>query len=176
MNLPPVQFLTGQPIALAENEILQVQAQLSLGGEHTISALTVNVIVFLADRFVAAPADGQLFWIGGGGSGTANPLQWTPVQASGGTGGALPAGTYGVVALEHRSTTAIAARLQFPGATYRPGVISVQSEFSQTNPAFYTGPFGLLGTFESFAPPILEVLCASADTQHITFLGVIKLT
>jgi hypothetical protein len=176
MNLPPVQFLGGQPIPLAENEVLQAQVQLKLNTSGTLTALNVSVVVFLADRMVAAPADGQLFWLGGGTTGTASPLQWTPIQGSGGAGGALPAGTYGVVAMEHRSATAIAARIQFPGATYRPGVISVRDAFSQTNPTFYTGPFGIVGTFESFAPPVLEVLCAEPDTEHDMFLGVIKLS
>lgn len=177
VNQPGMQLLFDHPIVLAENEVLQARVQVKLPAAATLNDIMITVIVFMADQLVAVPNAGQIFWVGGGGmTATASPMQWTTVPSPAGSGGVFPDGRYALLALEHWSPTAVAARVHFPGGIYRPGVISVRDNTSRTNVAFYNYPFGIMGIFSSFAPPILEVLCEEADTDHALFMAVVKLS
>ena len=177
VNQPGMQLLFDHPIVLAENEVLQAQAYAQLPAAGTLNSFLLTVVVFMADQMTAPPSAGQIFWVGGGTMpGTAVPMRWTALPSPTGSGGTFPDGKYAVLAMEHWSNTAVAARVHFPGGIYRPGVISVRDNFSRTNVAFYNYPFGIMGIFSSFAPPILEVLCEEADTEHSMYVAVMKLS
>lgn len=177
VNQPGMQLLFDHPIVLTENEVLQAKVMVKLPEAGTLGEFMVTVIVFMADQFTPVPRDGQIFWVGGGGmTTTAVPMKWTTVPSPAGSGGVFPDGKYAVLAVEHWSATAVAARVFFPGGIFRPGVISVRENTARTNVAFYNYPFGIMGIFSSFAPPILEVLCEEADTEHNMTLAVVKLS
>lgn len=96
----------------------------------------------------------------------------------------IPAGAYAVIGFEHWSPTAIAARLSFPGMYLRPGTLSSASPPSLLNQGFnagirserlfYEGGIGVYGSFQSFAPPSLEVLTTNGDTTFEAYLTVIR--
>jgi hypothetical protein len=92
----------------------------------------------------------------------------------------LPQGLYTVVGFEHWSPGALAARLVFPGMHMRPGTLSMAGGTTtfqaskRTDRIFYEGGIGVYGSFNSFAPPSLEVLAANADTLHEGYLTVIR--
>ncbi len=173
---PGVQLLTNQAIAINENEVLQAKVRVQVSADLTdITSFVLSVVVFLNDKVVAPPSDGQLFWIGGPFEGTtAQPGKWTTLAWPTGTGGLLPDGRYALMAVEHWSLTAVAARVQFAGGIYRPGVISVRGKFERTHEAFYECRFGVLGLFSSFALPQFEVLCTDADTLHNVTYAVMR--
>lgn len=89
----------------------------------------------------------------------------------------LPYGRYAVVGMQATIGDAMLARLAFPGQTqYRPGVPVVEAYGSYVNPqVFRMGNFGLFGTFDSTAQPLLEVLGHTAGSEAcVVLLDLIK--
>lgn len=89
----------------------------------------------------------------------------------------LPYGKYAVVGMTSIAGDCVFARLAFPGQTqYRPGVPNVEAYGSYVNPQMFRfGNFGLFGTFDSTAQPLLEVLGHTAGSEaFVVLLDIIK--
>ena len=84
----------------------------------------------------------------------------------------LPYGKYAVVGMDAQCGDAMFARLAFPGQTqFRPGVPVVEAYGSYTNPQIFRyGNFGLFGTFDSTAQPLVEVLGHTAGSEAGVYL------
>lgn len=106
-------------------------------------------------------------------------LQWQPAALS--ADDTLQVGRYSIIGLHVVNTTAIAARLIFPGAPVvgglpqiRPGCLTVTSDNSQNFYQLRYGIPGEYGQFESFALPQTEVVGIVAPTAATeTFLDIV---
>lgn len=106
-------------------------------------------------------------------------LQWQPGALT--ADDTLQVGRYSIIGMHVVNTTALAARLIFPGAPIagglpqiRPGVCSISSDNSFQFRQFRFGTMGEYGQFESFALPQTEVLggaAPNASTQ--TFFDIV---
>jgi len=87
---------------------------------------------------------------------------------------ALPVGRYAVVGARFQSAGLVAARFVFRDSPWRPGVLCVDDENDQQHPMFRFGGLGILGEFESIAPPTVDFLAISADANPTGVLDVVQ--
>lgn len=87
---------------------------------------------------------------------------------------ALPAGKYQVVGLDVVGANLVFARLRFPDTTLLPGVVARQSQANGPFERFRFGRSGLLGEFESIAPPTLQVFGTATTTTQVVYLDLVK--
>jgi len=88
-------------------------------------------------------------------------------------GSVLPAGTYQVVGMLASGANLVAARLVFPGGTFRPGVPCNTATGENLFPMFRNGYAGVFGAFDTNQPPTLDALGVT-DTSQLVFLDLIK--
>lgn len=91
----------------------------------------------------------------------------------------LPFGRYALVGAQAIMGDAMFVRFAFPGQTqFRPGIPNTEAYGDYVNPQmFRMGNFGLFGTFESTAQPLVEVLGHTAGSEAGVFLlDLIKLS
>lgn len=108
------------------------------------------------------------------------PGPWTPVRATTAAAAVtadtwtarnitlaqtLPKGVYAVGGMRVQSTSLIAARLVFPGQSYRPGVLGCDADADIQPGIFRRGGLGELGRFTNDSPPQVELLCDAADNE-----------
>jgi hypothetical protein len=88
----------------------------------------------------------------------------------------MAAGKYQVVGMRFQSTTAIAARLLFPGQYTRPGCLGCVLSSDIVPGRFRNGNAGVWGEFQADTPPSIDILCNAADAAAVQFfwLDVIK--
>lgn len=125
---------------------------------------------------------GESFWLrytaqtspdGSPANSVVSPLRWSQLNPV--FDQVIPSGTYEVIGFEHAGTTAIGARLIFPGSVYRPGTIANTSVAQRTFEGFYNGSFGIYGTFQTISPPAVEVLCTATDAApHEGYMRLIR--
>lgn len=96
--------------------------------------------------------------------------------------GTLPSGRYAIVGMDiyFVSGTAVnilAARLTLPGSPWRPGVLAQGSASSRSAEIFRDGSPGVMGVFDSFSGPGLEVFCdaAASDLKYAGTLRLVRL-
>jgi hypothetical protein len=80
----------------------------------------------------------------------------------------LEGGTYAVYGMQAFFATSLLARLIFPGQVMRPGCLGQATAVSRSAPAFWGG-LGLWGKFDTFSPPIIEVMDTAA--AGVTYTG-----
>jgi len=68
----------------------------------------------------------------------------------------------------------IAARLVFPGYSWRPGVIGRTSASQPDIEIFRYGKFGVFGEFDHNRPPTVDFFSSSADTSETVYLDLVK--
>lgn len=88
-------------------------------------------------------------------------------------GSILPAGTYQVVGMLAEGANLVAARLVFPGGTFRPGVPANSDPGTNLFPEFRDGAAGVFGEFDTNQPPTLDALGVT-DTAQNLILDLIK--
>lgn len=86
----------------------------------------------------------------------------------------LPGGRYNVLGFKVQATTGVLARLIFPRQGMRPMVPCYDGVNDQDAEIFRGGRLGVLGNFENFVPPKLELLSTGADQNPIVYLDVAK--
>ena len=86
----------------------------------------------------------------------------------------LPSGRYAVIGATFEGSSIVFGRLIFPGQTWRPGCLGIGEEPYPGSQKFRLGRKGLWGHFEHHAPPQVEYLCRSADTEQVVYLDVIQ--
>lgn len=155
-----VQDWSAGPIELKAGESLRMRATMRA------ASLRAFGLAWLCDRFEAVPP-GQIYAIPYQNSGSTVPTSgsWTQVGLQ--LSQPLPAGLWGIVGLQHVQTGVLAARLQLAGSPMSPGTLAVPNVRSQVGPALATGRRGLLGKFNSYALPTLQVLAPGAGTTPV---------
>ena len=162
----------------------QVQSPSDVSYAYAIDLWT---FVWLSDGLVPLPP-GDMFWV-------AAPLSFAATDIR--TGGwsafyddsrsPLPAGKYAVVGFDYHAVDpestnkdpTLAARLVFPGQAWRPGIAAVNGQYTRNECAAYDGRLGVLGFFDAFAPPTLEVFAIGTPTAPIkpfASLGLIRIS
>lgn len=165
---PNVAVFADRPPLYASSDLMGVDAE-------STGTTQVSAIIFAADKVEPIP-QGESFWIRSSWTTTAVTANaWSTLVGTGVLLPQLPDGVYAVIGLEHISAAGIAARLILPGQTLRPGTISGNAATNRTARAFYEGELGLMGTYQAFAPPSIEVFCTGADTVHTVALRLIKI-
>jgi hypothetical protein len=162
----PYLDLFENPIPLTAAEQLE-----ALGAGDETSSEYKTILVWLG-RGPITPYKGPYYTVRGTGSTTLTAYAWTNVAIT--LGQTLPAGRYQVVGFRAQSTGAIAARLVFPGGTWRPGVIAYDSVADVESPRFRFGNCGVFGEFAHDQPPTVDFLSVSADTSQVVWLDIIK--
>lgn len=88
----------------------------------------------------------------------------------------LPAGIYALVGMQVMAANVLGARLIFPGASFRPGVIPVAADQNITQSIFVDGTLGVFGQFENVNLPNLEIFLGSgANAAQEIFLDVVRM-
>ena len=146
------------------------EVSLLINNSGATSASNV-LVMFWGTSLDQVPA-GDIYSIHGLSTTPAVPGQWT--QLNMGWDQTLPQGTYTVIGSQHLGATAIAHRFFFRPQLFRPGFVSVQSGSNITEPSYYFGGWGVLGSFNTYTWPVVEVLCGSNDVAHDVVMNMIK--
>lgn len=150
------------------NAVEEISMQANLGG--TAAAYT-TVVLFMGESLDPAPP-GDPYTLHGVSTSTANANAWTQIGIT--WDQTIPAGTYTVIGTQHQSATAICHRLNFRQKGLRPGFLSLNSLGNMTDPSYYFGGWGSLGTFTTTVYPFFEVFCNGADAAHDICMTMIK--
>lgn len=86
----------------------------------------------------------------------------------------IPYGLYEVVGMDVVGANLIAARLLFQAGGPRPGVLARTTHATKPDSRFRFGSLGSFGTFQSTAPPSIQLFGSAAPTTQEIFLDVIK--
>lgn len=150
------------------NAVEEVSLQANLGGAGSLP----NVAVLFAGTSLDMVPAGDIYSLHGTSTTAAVPMQWTPINIT--WDQTIPAGNYTMIASQQQSTNAIAHRWVFKTAVMRPGFLSVTAIPNISEPSWYYGGWGILGTFNTYTYPQMEVLCNVADTAHDCVMNIIK--
>jgi hypothetical protein len=160
--------LRANPLALIPGEQLNLESL-----ANPAAAQIQWGVVWLADT-VPAPATGRMFTVRATSATAAVAGTWTNAALT--FDEDLPRGRYAVVGLFPISAGMIAARLNFVGGGYTPGVLGSDLAQDLQHPMFRYGGLGVLGEFEDIEPPTIDVLAVSADATQEFFLDLIQLS
>lgn len=150
------------------NAVEEISVQMNIGG----AANAVNTAVIFAGTSIDPVPQGDTYTLHGTATTAAVAGAWTqivPVWDQ-----TIPAGIYSVIASQHQSANAIAHRIFFKDQLLRPGFLSINALTNITDPSYYYGGWGLLGSFNTTAYPTIEVYCNGADAAHDLTLTFVK--
>lgn len=152
------------------NAVEEVSLQMTVGG--TVNAYNA-ALMFWGNSLDPVPP-GDIYALHGTSSTAATANAWSQVSVT--WDQTLPAGTYAIIGSQHQSTNAWAHRFIFrdPTQQLRPGFLSQVSLANITEPSYYYGGWGKLGTFNTYTYPNVEVLCNGADASHDVVMNMIK--
>jgi hypothetical protein len=168
----PEIYVPKVPLKLADTEEIMVVAQ---NTNNTTARDIVAVLALALDTLPAIPT-GEPFVVKCTGTTTLTPFEWTSVKLIPEV--TLPVGTYAITGMLPISSGCIAARLLIPGQVWRPGVFGVAG----SEPSALDFAQGLLdklpryemGRFPHNAIPEVQFLSASADTDEVVYLELVK--
>jgi hypothetical protein len=142
------------------NAVEEVSVQMNIGG----TANALNYAVMFWGTSLDPVPQGDLYTLHGTSATAAVANTWTLVPIT--WDQTIPAGTYTVVSSQHQSTNAIAHRFFFKDQLLRPGFLSITSLGNISDPTYYYGGWGALGTFNTTAYPTAEVFVNGSDAAH----------
>ena len=152
------------------NAVEEVSLQLNIGG--TANACNY-AIMFWGSSLDPVPA-GDIFALHGTATTAAVANLWTQIVVT--WDQTIPAGNYAVIGSNHQSATGLAHRFFFKDQVMRPGYISTTSLGNLSEPSYYYGGWGKLGTFNTYTYPTIEVLCNGADAAHDVVMNMIRVS
>lgn len=164
---PGVYDMTDAPLAIPKADEIAVEGTQSGGVAETMFAL----LVFGFGR--RELPNGPRYRVRGTSAITGVTGSWVSGSLTMDT--VLPRGNYAVIGMDVIGAGLFGARLIFPGASYRPGVLARQSAGLPPSKLFTNGVLGVLGEFDSVNVPNLEIIQLSANTAQVTFLDLVKL-
>jgi hypothetical protein len=170
-NKPNLCDFRERPISFAPNDELEVDVSNNLGA----ATEQETVGLWISRGLEPVPAGKPIYPIRftAAIAGVANVWQSGAITL----GQTLPPGDYAVVNMHIQSATIIFGRLIFPGdnVNMRPGVIGSQVIGQSNGFEGRHAPFGIMGRFNNFAPPQLEIFCTGADAAQIGYLDLMPL-
>lgn len=150
------------------NAIEEVSVTFNIGG--AANAFTTAVL-FVGEMLDPVPP-GDVFSLHGTATTAAVANAWTQVNVV--WDQTIPSGKYTVVGSQVQSATAIAHRWYFRNRPLKPGFISLTSLGNISDPSYYFGGWGSLGSFDTTVYPFLEVFCNGADAAHDVVINMVK--
>ena len=182
---PSLAVLLDNPIQLKCSEPLMIEMA-SAAAVNTDNGVAV---LWFCDEITPIPSGAKLdaFWIHYIVTAPASlaPGAWIPSSIQFDQN--LPQGAYAVIGFSHFGPSALAARLSFPGSPFKPGTLAQNGNgvaavgsggAARTHRVFTEGDLGILGTFQTFALPSVEIVVAvntDSPVLHEGFLRVIRL-
>ncbi len=153
------------------NAVEEVSMQVNVGG--TANALA-TAIMFWGQGITPAPA-GDVFALHGTSTTAAVSLSWTQIAVT--WDQTIPAGTYAVIGSQHQSTNALAHRFIFRDLqqVLRPGFASINALANISEPSYYFGGWGVLGTFNTYTYPNIEVFVNGTDNSHDVVMNIVRI-
>lgn len=156
-----------EPLPLRAGDPLSVTATVLEGTGS--SNLEVHALLWLADGCDPIP-DAPSLWV---------EFEVVTVPSTQGAWSAvsirfrrpLPGRKFAILGLDYVQAGALAARLALPGSALKPGVPARQTIGERRARLFDSMHLGVLGTFDGFAPPTLEVLIPSTATAGTAARG-----
>lgn len=165
---PNVYDATDGPISIPRaDEIAMESTNVGAGAENH----AILVVFGFGQRMIP---EGQRYRIRGTAAITASAGTWQNGSIVLDT--VLPAGMYALVGLDVVGTNLFAARLVFPGASFRPGCLCRNSAGVIPATQFRSGPLGVYGEFDSVNVPNLDVLSLGANTSQVVYMDVIRIS
>lgn len=153
------------PLTLTATEKLVVKGSVISGPQNTI------VVMCLADT-LPVPVSGNVRTIKATVNVTTTSYEWSSGTLT--LTQALKSGTYDLVGLIVPNQDVIAARVIFPGAGWRPGLIGTTFTTSELLNKYLFGNFGVYGSFTHIQLPQVELLTSTSLTNPTVYLQVIK--
>jgi len=130
------------------------------------------VIMGLQESFQPVPA-GEIWTMHGTSTTSTNAGEWTTITIS--WSDELPAGSWALVGGLAQSTTGIAYRWVLEGQDLRPGGVCTTSLANRTADMFYGGGLGVLGKFQAWNPPRIQMLESSASSDIDVFMQFMRI-
>ncbi len=158
--LPAIMSVADWPWKVSSQEEIAVEVTRSGNSQRPILGL-----LWLEDRREVVPA-GDNYWIRGrvgAPAGADDPVNVGWDSASVTYDQTLAAGRYAVIGCVYKGDTTYAARLVFDDQVWRPGTLALNKAADQIPDMFRDGSLGILGRFESYSPPRLEVMRVSGQ-------------
>lgn len=152
------------PVALRQNENIDIQCSSSDAG-----AQTYNAILQVGNRQYPQPA-GPSYNIHATGATTLGAGAWTRVPLT--FDDNLPAQLYSIIGMQALSATGILSRLNVPNLQYAPGVPTITSIANRMFWSQYDTTFGEWGRFTNTTVPALEQFSTAADTAQQVWLRI----
>lgn len=158
--------LTQNPIELPATE--QLRAYIT-----NTAADVESLLIQLTDGAYANVA-GEVQTVKASGTTTLSAGLWTNVPIT--ISQNLPVGRYQVVGMRYEGATAIAGRLVFTGAYWRPGCPGHTAKSDLDYPKFRRGGFGVWGEFSTSVIPSVDCLASAADTAQTIYLDLVQVS
>ncbi len=136
----------------------EFQPQIDNGGNAEFE----HVVMGLQESFEPVPS-GEIWTMRGTSSTSTTANEWTTITIT--WSDELPAGNWALVGGVVKSTTGIAYRWVIEGQDLRPGGICTTAAGNRTAEVFYAGRLGVLGRFQAWNPPRVQMLETSASTD-----------
>lgn len=153
------------PLTLTSTEKLIVKGQGTTAGADTI------VVLCLGDS-LPTPVSGNIRTIKATVNVTTTPYEWSSGTLT--LTQSLKSGTYDLVGLIVPDPRVITARVIFPGAGWRPGILGTTFTTSELLNKYLFGNFGVYGSFTHIQLPQLELLTTTTITNPVVYLQLIK--
>lgn len=148
----------------------QISVEHTLGGAAPEAEFSVVFFRFARREQPAGPTYNILF------TGTITGVTGAWANGAMTPDSTLPAGKYAITGMHAFGTNLVAARLIFPGTTWRPGVIANNANNGVPMRLFTDGTMGVYGTFSSVNVPNLEVFVIGANTAQTVFLELVRIS
>jgi len=164
---PKVLDYRSNPLILATNERATAEANYD-----TTVAEAAWVLLWLCDGPITPVTGAKIFTNRVTTTVTLTAGEWTNTSLT--FVDSLPVGRYAIVGANFRSAGMVAARFVFRDMAWRPGVLCNDDVNDIQSPIFRLGGLGVLGEFESTAPPTVDFLSISADTNPTGLIDLVQ--
>lgn len=136
-----------------------------------VTAAAINYgLVWFSDGPVQ-PVVGNIYPVRAEAVSAGTPLAWENIGLT--FAQDLPVGNYDIVGMQVSGAGLVAARLNFVGGAWRPGVPGGVTITDNIGQQFRHGKMGVLGSFHTNTPPSLDVISATAAITNIVILDLI---
>lgn len=166
-------FITPEEIAVHGQSPIPMRADEAVNflvnGTATTAAINYGLVWFSDGPIV--PVNGNIYPVRALAVSAGTPTAWENIGLT--FAQDLPVGTYDVVGLQVSGAGLVAARLNFVGGAWRPGVPGGVTIADNVGHQFRHGKMGVFGSFHTNTPPTLDVISATAAITNVVILDLI---